>query len=122
MLERKKIKSLNPGVTESRSFLVRYRRTYVLNNIGALELLVIEYHTVGENIIGAPKTEIHSTKILLLPTKYEIIMVPSSHSCFQYGDSYIGLFFIDPCKFITLNPLCISFGISSLLLFLCLSL
>ena len=35
MLERKKLKSWSPGVTESRSFLVRYRRTYVLkkNNI-----------------------------------------------------------------------------------------
>ena len=41
VLERKKLKSRNhgiperrnPGMTESRSFLVRYRRTYVLNNI-----------------------------------------------------------------------------------------
>ena len=37
MLERKKLKSQSPGVTESRSpgvteFLVRYRRTYVLKN------------------------------------------------------------------------------------------
>ena len=32
MLERKKIKSRNHGVLESRSFLVRYRRTHVLNN------------------------------------------------------------------------------------------
>ena len=32
VLERKKLKSRNPGVPESRSFLVRYRRTYVLNN------------------------------------------------------------------------------------------
>ena len=32
LLERKKLKSCNPGVTESQSFLVRYRRTYVLNN------------------------------------------------------------------------------------------
>ena len=33
MLERKKLKSRSPGVSESRSFLVRYRRTYVLNYI-----------------------------------------------------------------------------------------
>ena len=41
MLERKKLKSRSPvvsesrspGVPESRSFLVRYRRTYVLNNV-----------------------------------------------------------------------------------------
>ena len=30
MLERKKIKSRNHGVSESRSFLLRYIRTYVL--------------------------------------------------------------------------------------------
>ena len=33
MLERKKLKSRSHGVSESRSFLVRYRRTYVLKNI-----------------------------------------------------------------------------------------
>ena len=32
MLERKKLKSSNHGVPKSRSFLVRYRRTYVLKN------------------------------------------------------------------------------------------
>ena len=58
-----------------------------------------------------------SLKILLLPAKYEIIMVPSNHSFFKYCDSYIGLFSIAPCKVIILNPLCILFGISSLLLF-----
>ena len=40
---------------------------------------------------------------------YEIIMVPSNHSFFQYCDSDIGLFSIAPC---------ILFGISSLLFFL----
>ena len=40
--------------------------------------------TVGENII--------------LPPKYEIIMVPSNHSNFQYCDSNIGLFSIAPLK------------------------
>ena len=59
----------------------------------------------------------HIGKILLLPPKYEIIMVPSNHSNFQYCDSQIGLSSIAPCKVITLNPLCILFGISSLLLF-----
>ena len=52
---------------------------------------------------------IQSAKILLLPPKYEIIMVPSDHSNFQYCDSNIGLFSIAPCKVITLNPLCIIF-------------
>ena len=51
-------------------------------------------------------------KILLLPLKYEIIMVQFNHS----------FFFIAPCKVITLNPLCILFSISSLLLFWWLSL
>ena len=60
---------------------------------------------------------IQSAKILLLPPKYEIIMVPYNHSFFQYCDSNIRLFFFTPCKVITLNPLCILFGISSLLLF-----
>ena len=60
---------------------------------------------------------IQSTKILLLSPKYEIIMLPSNHSFFQYYDSNIGLFSIAPWKVITLNPLCILFGISSLLLF-----
>ena len=55
-------------------------------------------YTVGENIIAT--------------TKYEIIVVPSNHSFLR-----IGLFPIAPCKVITLNPLCILFGISSLLLF-----
>jgi hypothetical protein len=35
-------------------------------------------------------------KILLLPPKYEIIMLPSHHSFFQYCDSNIGLFSIAP--------------------------
>ena len=57
-----------------------------------------------------------SIKILLLPPKCEIIMGPSNYYFFQYCDSYIGLFSIVPCKVITLNPFCILFGISSLLL------
>ena len=59
---------------------------------------------------------VQSAKILLLPPKYEIIMVLSNHSYFQYCDSNIKLIFIPPCKVITLNPLCSLFGISSLLL------
>ena len=50
---------------------------------------------------------VHSAKILLLPTKYEIIMVPSYHSFFQYCEGNIGLFFIASSKVIILNPLCI---------------
>jgi hypothetical protein len=38
MLGRKKLKSRSPVVPESRSFLVRYRRTYVLKNTFALWL------------------------------------------------------------------------------------
>ena len=52
---------------------------------------------------------IQSAKILLLPSKYEIIMLPSNHSFFQYCDSNIELFSIAPCKVITLDPLCIFF-------------
>ena len=55
--------------------------------------------------------------MLLLPSKYEIIMLPSNHSFFQYCDCNNGLFSIAPCKVVTLNPLCILFGFSSLLLF-----
>ena len=61
---------------------------------------------------------VQSAKILLLPPKYEIIMLPSNHSFFQYCDSNIGDFSIAACKVITINPLCILFGISSLLLWL----
>ena len=64
--------------------------------------------TVGENII--------------VTIKYEIIMVLSNHSNFQYCCRNIGLFSIAPCNVIILNPLCILFCISSLLLFWCLSL
>ena len=60
---------------------------------------------------------LQSAKILLLPPKYEMIMVPSNHSFFQYCESNIGLFSIAPCKVITLNPLIILFCISFLLLF-----
>ena len=61
--------------------------------------------------------DLQSAKIFLIPPKYEIIMVPSNHSNVQYCYRNIGLFSIAPCKVITLNPLCIPFGISSLLLF-----
>ena len=47
---------------------------------------------------------LQSTKILLLPSKYEITMLPSNHSFFQYCDSNIGLFSIAPCKRINFNP------------------
>ena len=36
---------------------------------------------------------LQSAKILFLPLKYEIIMVPSNHYFFQYGVSNIELFF-----------------------------
>ena len=60
---------------------------------------------------------LQSAKILLLPSKYEIVILPSNHSFFQYCDSNIGPFSIAPYKVITLNPFCKLFGISSLLLF-----
>ena len=46
---------------------------------------------------------IQSAKILFIPSKYEIIMVPSNHLNFQYCDINMGLFSIAPCKVITLN-------------------
>ena len=56
---------------------------------------------------------IQSAKIFLLPSKCEIIMLPSNHSNFRYCDSNIGLLSIALCKVISLNP----FLFSSLLLF-----
>ena len=61
--------------------------------------------------------EYKESQTLLLQPKYEIDMLPSNHSFFQYCDSNIRLFFIASCKVIALNPLCILFGISSLLLY-----
>ena len=63
------------------------------------------------------RNQVQSAKILLLPPKYKIVMVPSNHSNFQYCVSNNELFSIVPCKVITHNPLCILFGISSLLIF-----
>ena len=40
--------------------------------------------------------KLQSAKKILLPPKYEIVMVPSNHSKFQYCDSNIGIFSIDP--------------------------
>ena len=54
-------------------------------------------------------------KILLLPPKYEIIMLPSHYSFFQYWDSNIRLFSIAPCKVITLNPFWYQFFASFLM-------
>ena len=59
---------------------------------------------------------VQSTKILLLPPKYEIIMLPSNHSVFQYCDSNFGLFSIaTTCKVITLNPFWYQFFASFLM-------
>ena len=51
-----------------------------------------------------------------------LYVLPIQSFIFQYCDSNIWLFSIAPCKDITLNPFCILFGISSLLLFWWLSL
>ena len=72
---------------------------------------------MGFFVFYSKQEHLQSTEILLLPPKYEIIMVPSNHSFFQYCKSNIGLFSIAPCKVITPNPLCILFCIVSLLLF-----
>ena len=56
-----------------------------------------------------------SAKILFLPPKYKIIMLPSNHLFFQNCNSNIGLFFIAPCKVITLNPFCYQFYYSFLM-------
>ena len=48
---------------------------------------------------------IQSAKILLLQPKYEIIMLPSNHSLFQYCDSNIWLFSIAPPLVIALPTL-----------------
>ena len=55
--------------------------------------------TVGENIIATTK----------IRNNYGAI----KSFIFQYCESNIELFSITSCKFITLNPLCILFGISS---------
>ena len=59
-------------------------------------------HRVGENIIAT--------------TKYEIIMVPSNHSNFQYCDSNIGLFLLPLVK-LSLFILFASFFLSVLCFF-----
>ena len=58
---------------------------------------------------------LQSTKILLVPQKYEMIMVQSNDLC-QYCYHKIRLFTIAPCKVVTVNFLCFSFAIISLLL------
>ena len=54
---------------------------------------------------------------MIAPTKIRNNYDAIQSFIFQYCDSNIGLFFIAPWKVITINPLCILFGISSLLLF-----
>ena len=71
---------------------------------------IVKQHkpTVDENIIST--------------TKIRNSYVPSNYSFLQYCDSNIALFSIAPCKVIALYLLCFHFGISSVLLFLLLSL
>ena len=61
--------------------------------------------------------KIQLAKIVLLPPKYEIIIMPSNHSFFQYCESNIRLFSIAPCKVITLLTLFASFFLSVLCFF-----
>ena len=61
---------------------------------------------------------VQSTKNIIGPPKYEIIMVPSNFFLILYCDSNIGLFSIASCKVITLNLLCFIDSISSFLFFL----
>ena len=65
-------------------------------------LFVCVFHKVIAASSWQSRGHLKSAKILLLPPKYEIIMVPSNHSNFQYCD-------IAFCKVITLNPLCFFF-------------
>ena len=60
-------------------------------------------NAVGENIIATPKIQNNygATQSFII----------------QYYDSNIGLFFIAPCKVMTLNPLCILFNLVSVLCF-----
>ena len=60
------------------------------------------YITAGENIIATTKIRNNYSAIQLL--------------------NFLNFFYVAPCKVITLNPLCILFCISSLLLFCWLSL
>ena len=89
-----KTPSLRPYVCtriyENNSGHILHQHSGVVNP--AMQLRV----TVGENIIATTK-------------------IPNNCSAIQSFN--IGLFSIAPCKVITLDPLCILFGISSLLLF-----
>ena len=75
----------------------------VRNDFDFFFWIITEVNTIGINIIASIKIRNDYGAIQSL--------------FFQYSDSNIGLFFIIPCKVNTLNPLCILFGISSLLLF-----
>ena len=59
-----------------------------------IKLVRLENSQIRGNTLESK--QVQSAKILLLPPKYEIIMVPSNYSNFQYCDSNIGLFSIAP--------------------------
>ena len=63
------------------------------------------WRNIGKVSIKFTKTSfyVQLTKILLLPQKFKIIMLPSTHSFFQYCDSNIWLFTIVPPLFIASN-------------------
>ena len=93
---------------------MRCRRTYVLKNrdgsgkniifkSNCLELIYCDFFIRW--IIKIYLFKIQSAKVLLLPPKYEIIMLPFNHLLFRYCNSNIGLFSIAPCKVINLFPL-----------------
>ena len=77
MLERKKLnlESRSPGVTESRSFLVRYRRTYVLKNC------MYKKNLVMHNVISFTVLRIEKKPIIIY--YYCIPLQP----CLYFGSS-----------------------------------
>ena len=80
-------------------------------------LLHTDIFVIAKLIVIWALSFLQSAKILLLPLKYEIIMVPSNHSNFLYCDSIIGLFSSSPCQKLSLLILFAYFFVSFLCFF-----
>ena len=62
--------------------------------VNTLNILILSIYLCFNATLTGHKWTIECiqlTKILLLPPKYKIIILPSNHSNFQYSDSNIGL-------------------------------
>ena len=59
--------------------------------------------------------QIQCTKILLVPSKFDLIMLITNYLVLQYCYSNIELFLIAPCNVIAINLLCLIFCLISLL-------